>query len=241
LKATALAIALALSLPTLAPDPPVTTDGVVSEHGDQIILAFDEEGVPVSEFLEASGLILGVPVVYEPQTLNGLSLNVAGAITCARADFRTLVDRLLLEHQIVTWDAEDGAHTMHARLLSSNRSMSGQNVRLPGQVFELGAAPAENTATYTAIVMLEHVDARSTMASLHPFVDTQWEGLRNIERSNALIITALSTDRVERVAEVAQLIDQPPVGGLPTLDRMEAIEQRLAELEQQLAAKTEEG
>ena len=204
---------------------------VVSDHG--LTIALDESGVRLADLLAASVLVLGRPVLFNPQEVGATQLSGVGSLRCSPEDYRALLDDLLLAMDFVTWDDAGPKGAVHVRRSGAGGPRLGVNA-MPGQLVTPGEHPARNTATYTAVFRLGALDARAAMAMFNVFVDNAGESLRNVEGANLLIVTALSMERLQRVADLVAAADRPMAEWPEMPARLEQLEQRVADLEQSL-------
>jgi hypothetical protein len=227
MKTALIAVCLSLAVPVLVPTTGPTQDQGVYVEGDSVVLPSGEQGHRLDELLAVGSEILGIPIAYIPQSVGDTHIFFAGELRCPLGEFRTLLDDLLLRFAFVTWDSDAGSPVCYVRRIGMGSTMGG-SASVPGQVITLGEAPARNSATYTTTFPLQHIDARSAMASFNPFVDTRWEGIRNVENSNALVVTALSVRKLEQIAELIAQVDVP--------SRFGEVRDRMGELEHELIA-----
>lgn len=224
--------ARAAAAPTDTALPQDTVVGV----GDAYVLAFDEDGTSLVDLLELCQTLIDVPVHYDAAEVADVRVRVMGPVAVERDRMRSFLDEVLRKHGFLSWDAPPGEATSVtvARMRDGNRRRPGrvepnQTVALA----DLQRPPARITATYTAVFPLSHIDARSAMATFAPFFDHATDMVRSVERSNTLVATSTSIERLREMRELIALVDVPAAGGPrhPLEQRIEALERRIQELE----------
>jgi len=226
---------LALTAPAVVPWPATSAtpdQGQVRVEGDQVVLSFGDQGLPVVKLLEALAEVSGVPVFFAPTTVGDTRLSGFGDLSVPRAAFRESAEALLREADFLLSDERTPVVAMRVHKLGvlAGRGLRDQLVNEMIAVDALDEEPLHRGALYTTVLPLEHVDARSAMASFQPFFDTAVEGIRNVEASNALVLTSPYLDKLRHVVALARLADHPRLG------ESKALVRRVAELETSLAA-----
>ena len=208
----------------------------VAGVGDAYVLAFDEDGTSLVDLLELCQTLIDVPVHYDAAEVADVRVRIMGPMAVKRDRMRSFLDEVLRKHGFLSWDAPPG----EAPSVTVSRMRDGTR-RRPGRVepnqtvalADLQRPPARITATYTTVFPLSHIDARSAMATFAPFFDHATDMVRSVERSNTLVATSTSIQRLREMRELIALVDVPATGGPrhPLEQRIEALERRIQELE----------
>jgi len=231
MKTLLISALLSLALPALTAAQEDPAPEVLAVQDGSVALSVGGSGIGMLDLLELSEELLGLPVIYNPQEIGDMRIFGSGTVRCELAQFRGLLDELLLSFDFVTWDTQAGEHAMHVRRVAPGRGVAGPP--LPGQVVTLGQVPPRNTATYTAVFPLRHIDARSAMASFVPLLGHHHESLRNVGSSNALIVTALSMAKLQMIADLLAAVDvAPPEPSEELEDAVERLTDRVRALEE---------
>jgi len=225
----ALALALPLSLPAAPTTPPAGPPAgeIIFVDGDQITIRLESDGLMLVDLLTATEALTGRPVTYVAEELSDRRVVGVGDIITSRSALRSVIDELLLEHGLLTYDTEGPSPRM--RVVSLN--VHGRSRPYVRQVIvaseRLEESPPANGGLYSTSFSLHHIDARSTMATFNPMFDSTFESIRNVESCNALIVSSMSMTKLRAVAELIAQVDVPS-------GEARALEQRVKALEAQL-------
>jgi type II secretory pathway component GspD/PulD (secretin) len=185
------------------------------------------------DFLELMGVLLDTPIEYSPMLVGDIRVYVTGRVEVAKKDLRGFMEMILESKCFLLVEAPYGDRIV-LRVMSTRSHHSR-----PWMAYAINLAPGEieswknRRALVTTSVLLHNIDSRSALASFSPFIDTNTGSVRNVENSNALIITARA-NAVYKLLDLVRAVDIPSEreGASGTLmRRMSEIEGRLAELE----------
>ncbi len=217
------------------------SDDLVEVREGHVVLHLDEEdGASFLELLELFETLLDTPVVYDEAVVADVRVRMLGDLSVPRERLRHVLDKLARAHGLVTWDAAPGEEPLITvdRVRSGHR---GGGQLLPHQlvdVDELDATPERVCALYSTAFVLRHADSRSMIAVLAPYLGSDGEVVRAVERTNTMLVTAQSLETLRTIRDMLARVDVEPSADTewtPLEQRVALLEARVAELEARLA------
>lgn len=230
--------------PDPAPVPPagpaqVALEGVAVSPDGVVSVGFGDSGVPLYDLLDGLSRALDRPVLYKPTEVGDTRLFGHGTETLPADGLLEAASLLLQQVDFLIFEEHAPLSALRVVHVGSNRSGPSRS-EVPQRLLaleDLGRTPSPFGGVYSVVLPLEHLDARSAMASFVPWFDTSLGGIRNVENSNSLVLSSPSLPTLRHVVHLARLADQEALGGSENLhERVEALEQDLARLTEQLQA-----
>jgi len=199
----------------------------------------DDFTLSLTKLLEFSSRTLDIPLLFEESLTSDILYQFTSKVEIPKAKYQGFFERLLLEKEFLYIMTGEGTAAIH-----SVESMSMLKARL--QVPYAKAIRRDEVDDYadrgiliSTVIPLRYIDARVTMTSLNPYFPNQsLESIRPVEKSNALIIRALSP----KVHAVSKMIAEMDVDSdfkvkryseemVEMVERIEALEEKLASIE----------
>jgi len=228
-----------LLLPDSTPTCPEPAAPVAAS--DTVALPLDEaKSIDLTTLLEFASETLNYPLLYSGEAMANIRYKFTSPVQVPREDFQGFFERLLLGKGFAYLQCGSGASVMHRVIDLRNAA------RDPLLMVSSIEVPPEKLDSFrnrgiliTIHVPLKNISSRNLLSSLTPFFmqsHANLESMRNVDDSNAVIITSFAYKACAIEALIRRMDDSAAGAREGVVNELMKSKSRIASLEKRVAA-----
>jgi type II secretory pathway component GspD/PulD (secretin) len=218
---------------------------VAARGGDEIVLEPGPNGISVVELIERAREVTGEPFFFDPKDVRDVNVTFTGTVKVPRDHFVALFEHCLREVDFLHVEEKTSSGTLHSlhKLGGGAQARGQQTLKSRARVVtrdELKAL-ADRNMLVTTTFETKNLPAREAVSVLNLyFAETSCESVRNIEGTDAILMTGFATNMAGLVGMLerldASLTDSPAMLGRRDLEKqVQDLQTRVTYLERTIA------
>jgi type II secretory pathway component GspD/PulD (secretin) len=214
--------------------------GAANPHGargarDDLVFEGGENGIAITKLIETAVDVTNEPFFFDPKELKDEKVHFTGRVMVPRERFLPFFDHCLREEDFLHLEWNVAGQTVHS-IRKLGQQMRGQAVKQQARTVttEELKALADRQILVTTTYVVQNLPARELVTTLQLyFADSVTESIRNVDGTNAIIMTGFAAN----VAGLVAMADRLDTGlaNDPEFGRRRDLEARVAKLEETLA------
>jgi type II secretory pathway component GspD/PulD (secretin) len=207
-----------------------------SPRADDLAFQGDGKGLLLAKLIETAHEVTGEPFFFEPRDVQDQAVAFTGTVSVPRDHFLPFFDWCLRQADFVHIEQVAGGVTLHRIQKLGQQARGQQALKTMARTITLEElrASAERNTLITTTYVAKNLPVRELVTTLQLyFADSATESIRNVEGTNAIVMTGFASG-VAGIVDLADRLDAATAQD-PTFRERRSLEDRVKKLEEQFA------